>query len=329
MRMRTFSIAGRQQGMTIVELMVGLAVSLLLLGAISGVYLTSRQSYRVSDASARYQENMRFLGQALGGDLRLAGHLGCNSLGYNGKAQVVSAIPAASRTSINDYAQGIIGYETALPPELAAAEHAAGDIVKIQYMSPNSWRLSASMATDSDAITFSGDGTILPPGGTLVVSDCFGAETFIPTSISTVAGTVTVTHPKLSRAYSTKSEIAPLVSLTYYIGPVGTTNTLKRISAQGTEVVADGVEDMRVLYGTDTNLDGQTDVYLNADAMTAANWGRVTSVQLCLQFVSSENGLKTERGSYTNCLGQNIVGADLRMRQLYSTTVSRRNAPPV
>lgn len=329
MRKRTSSIAGHQQGMTIVELMVGLAVSLLLLGAISGVYLTSRQSYRVSDASARYQENMRFLGQALGGDLRLAGHLGCNSLGYNGKAQVVSAIPVASQTSINDYAQGIIGYETALPPELTTAEHATGDIVKVQYMSPNSWRLSAGMATESDAITFSGDGSALAPGGTLVVSDCFGAETFIPTSVTTTAGTVTITHPKLSRAYSTKAEIAPLVSFTYYIGPVGTTNTLKRISAQGTEVVADGVEDMQILYGTDTNLDGQSDAYLNADAMSAADWGRVTSVQLCLQFVSSENGLKAERGSYTNCQGQTVAGADLRMRQIYSTTISRRNVPPV
>jgi len=49
-----------QSGVTLIELMVALTISMILLAAIAGVFLTSRQSYVLDQGLARTQEAGRF-----------------------------------------------------------------------------------------------------------------------------------------------------------------------------------------------------------------------------------------------------------------------------
>ncbi|MCC5869834.1 MAG: PilW family protein [Gammaproteobacteria bacterium] len=66
-----------QRGITLVELMVALLIGIVLVGGVIQVFLGSRESYRLNEASARLQENGRFAIDAISRDLRMGGFPPC------------------------------------------------------------------------------------------------------------------------------------------------------------------------------------------------------------------------------------------------------------
>lgn len=64
----------RQLGFNLVELLVAMAIGLLVLLAVSSVFVSTRSSSRGQDAVSRLQENLRFSFDALGGAVRRAGY---------------------------------------------------------------------------------------------------------------------------------------------------------------------------------------------------------------------------------------------------------------
>lgn len=64
----------QQAGLSLVELMVGLALGLILMVGVLQVFLTSRQTYANSEAMARLQDNGRFALDMIAGTARLAGY---------------------------------------------------------------------------------------------------------------------------------------------------------------------------------------------------------------------------------------------------------------
>ena len=67
----------KQQGMTLIELMIALAIGAFLLAGVMQIYLGSRQSYRMLDSLSRMQENGRFAMEFISRDIRLAGFREC------------------------------------------------------------------------------------------------------------------------------------------------------------------------------------------------------------------------------------------------------------
>ncbi|MEW6132413.1 MAG: PilW family protein [Pseudomonadota bacterium] len=64
----------RQQGFNLVELLVAMAIGLLVLLAVSSVFVSTRSTGRGQDAVSRLQENLRFSFDAVGGAVRRAGY---------------------------------------------------------------------------------------------------------------------------------------------------------------------------------------------------------------------------------------------------------------
>jgi prepilin-type N-terminal cleavage/methylation domain-containing protein len=64
-------------GFTLVELMVAVTIGLIILAAVSQIFVTSRLSYKLEENLARVQENGRFAMEFLSRDLRMAGYAGC------------------------------------------------------------------------------------------------------------------------------------------------------------------------------------------------------------------------------------------------------------
>ncbi|MFO1418816.1 MAG: PilW family protein [Methylotetracoccus sp.] len=62
-----------QAGISLIELMVGLAAGLVLIAGASQVYLANKQTYRLQDAQSRLQEDGRFVAEFLAKTIRPAG----------------------------------------------------------------------------------------------------------------------------------------------------------------------------------------------------------------------------------------------------------------
>ena len=88
--------------------------------------------------------------------------------------------------------------------------------------------------------------------------------------------------------------------------------------------IAEGVENLQVLYGIDNNADNQVDQYVNADQVTS--WGGVISIQLAI-LVRSLNTVKAQNEAKTYTLLDNTVIStnDKYQRAVFSTIVRLRN----
>ncbi|MGV6483864.1 PilW family protein [Stenotrophomonas sp. G4] len=72
-------------GLSLVELMIALVISLVLMLGVVQVFMASQTASRLSEGASRVQENARFALDFLERDIRMAGHMGC----VNDQAHVV------------------------------------------------------------------------------------------------------------------------------------------------------------------------------------------------------------------------------------------------
>lgn len=88
--------------------------------------------------------------------------------------------------------------------------------------------------------------------------------------------------------------------------------------------IAEGVENLQVLYGLDNNNDSRVDQYVNAD--NVISWNRVVSVQLAI-LVRSLRNVKTKAETKTYNLLDNIAITtnDKYQRAVFTTIVRLRN----
>ena len=69
----------RNRGFSIVELMVALVITLILLGGIGQIFLSSKKSFTIQNTLGRQQENGRYAIDTISQDVRRAGYWGGNA----------------------------------------------------------------------------------------------------------------------------------------------------------------------------------------------------------------------------------------------------------
>src|SRR5262249_26872502 len=98
--------ARTQLGLTLVELMITMVISLAVLAAISYAYLGTRGAYRTNEGIARVQESGRFALDSIARDLRRTSFLGCGS-----PSPATGGVPPAGTAPNNataiDYTNGV------------------------------------------------------------------------------------------------------------------------------------------------------------------------------------------------------------------------------
>ncbi len=288
-----------QQGLTLVEMMVAMTIGLVLLGGVITVLTSSQQTYRVNEALARMQENARYAFQFLSRDIRMAGYWGCG--GY----------------TVAGY-ESLKGTETANNgPDTLTVRGVEGDSNQI---------LSHSHSSSEIKVASIGE---LKANDMVLVSDCEGAVIYQVTAINGK----TITHDDgsgttgnsplfLSRAFP-KGEVAKISTRIYDIRSKPALYW-KRGNQSADELV-EGIENMQIQYGEDTDGDRAVDIYRTADLV--ADWENVVSVRIDLLVRSVEDNVTSQPQTYT-FNGETVTPTDRRLRQAFSTVISLRNRAP-
>jgi type IV pilus assembly protein PilW len=127
-------------------------------------------------------------------------------------------------------------------------------------------------------------------------------------------------------------------SVTSPIGaPVGARNTLTVTDgnelhcatqpivggAETVQPIIDGVEDMQILYGENTDGVGGANQYLSADAV--GNMANVASIRVCLVLSTEEDNLAVEAQTYRDCTDTQVTAGDRRLYRRFTTTITLRN----
>lgn len=136
--------------------------------------------------------------------------------------------------------------------------------------------------------------------------------------------------PKICQVGYAPIEAAKIYS-TFYLEKdnVNNTSILKCVGSRDTETrdIAEGVENMQILYGVnvDDSSDRSVERYVNANDM-ADLWNNVTSVQIALLVRSEREILDKAESKQFTLLDQNVTTPNDRyQRAVFTTTVSLRN----
>ncbi|GAB4292559.1 MAG: PilW family protein [Thiohalomonadaceae bacterium] len=335
-------------------------IGLILLAGVVQIFIGNRQTYRLQEASASVQESGRFASEFVTRDARMVGFMGCtnnitpvNNLdpGKHGAAAKLDDTVGLfnSAGALRGYS-----YDGTFPADLVtlgltAAEVVQGtDIIVIQ-------RAEACPGGDVVCHNNQSTGTKDCPGGSinaanykiadnttcniqqndvLLVTNCQTADIHGVTNNPNGSIHVTITHganlntsPKLSNSYGEGSAIYRMTASAYYVG-FGASGepALFKFQMQGTGFVAEelveGVYDMDILYGLDTDNDKIANEYRTANTLNIAEWESVVAIRFTFRIRSTmDNALQTA-SSYTF---NGAVVSDRRLRRDFTTTVAVRN----
>ena len=368
--MMTLHTQRKLRGFTIIELMVAITISALILGVLTQVYAGAKRSYRVTEALSRMQENGRYAMDYLARDIRLAGYMGCVS---SGTAVSNMANPVTGWSPLNTATspitiKGIEGYEASLvsPSAITGSTAVATDAVLVQFFSPSSAKLTHFPTATNANIQISGNPLNFRQYEILVVTDCAFADILKATTVSSGGGTVTIAHSTSNNTrnttygtYGQNAEVMRMQSNVYYIlTTAGLPSLMRRrlgsfvtgdltqsctnatsSTSQGfcVEEIAEGVEDLQLLYGVDTNTDLSADKFVVASSVTAAEWANVVSVRVNLLVRSVETNVSPEANTTaptsqiplysgnTAYATATLAATPRAFRRVYTETITLRN----
>lgn len=350
--MKSLPISGlvrpSQTGLSLVELLVAMALGLFLMAGIAQVYLSSKQSFRVQDALSRIQENGRFAMDQMSRDIRNAGYKGACVSKDDAFINTLDTATAATANSAN-FAMGIQGYEYASStwsPTLdvaisgaSPAPQASSDILTVRGSVGGAVAVGTPYMGNTSADIKANNAGSLKQGQIIFICDGSAASIFQitnanPTSGSVVHNTGNAVSPgnatkNLGHSYGANSEMTILSTSTYYLAPAlsGTGSALWRLTDSNAPVeVIDGVQDMQITYGVDSDADHTSNSYLKADAVNALTngWANVISVRMTVLLRSPEDNLAPNKTPYTYN-ATTTTPTDLRVRRIFTSTVTLRN----
>jgi type IV pilus assembly protein PilW len=350
----------RQDGFSLVELMVAITLALLLTGAVVSVFIGSRTAYQATAGVGDMADSGRFALNLIGESVRSAGNLACNS------AMSATSVPLPVTNLTNNFGIGITGFEAtgtgpgapsialpATPVAGAASDWAGGLDGNITAAAPGG-SIGAPVQLSDVLVIYSSiprvppvyttadapKGTVTltvstpPPGATAMtatqyaaLSDCTKSMIFNVTAVA--PNSVTLDNPT-TLAFSTGALVAPLSTTVYYIG-TGTDGDaslwrLEQVGGPGfkqEELVPD-VENMQVLYGIDPAGTQTARTYVTADQVGGVN---VVSIQVALLVATPPGSKPVTPPPAFNMIGTPVtVPGDNRSRQVFYATINLRNA---
>ena len=331
--MNAFDRRKKQSGFSLVELMIAMLLGLFLMGSVVQFFVSSRQSNRVHEATSRLQETGRMALEILARDIRMADFWGCASDITN---------------VVNNLASGGAGYVDYQTGGVAGTEGGAGvpDTLILRGGFGTGLNVEPPYGPQASANIKVAAGNDLAQGDIIMVSDCTSADIFQITNANpsaagvlvhntgsaTEPGNYNVTNPGcpganahcLSKIYGADASVFRMQQITYTVatGSEGEPALFRN----GAEFL-DGVEDLQVLYGEDTDAPGSAgegiaNYFVPADQV--ADMNRVIGIRIAVVARSNHDNLAPNGQSYA-VLGTAVASQDARIRRVYETTVNIRN----
>lgn len=335
----TFANHPSQRGLSLIELMISITIGLLILSAMTTLFVNQSRTRAELDKSNRMIDNGRYATELLSDNLRLAGFYGAldpRSIALPGAlpdpcSTTMSNISAAIPLHIQGYDAADSSTAVASPPTCVPSTIKTGsDILVIRRVDTSTPvaqtaavngtpYLQATLCQYDTATTYKVDNT--PANFTLRQKNC----------------TSTSTTPY--------AELRRMLVHIYYIDQNNHAGdgipTLKRIELSDTGAMTsvalvEGIEFMQVDYGLDTTADGAADSYTTCSACTVTDWSNVVSVKITLLARNLETSAGyTDTKNYTLGLAgtHTPAAADHYKRHVYTQAIrlvnpsSRREAP--
>lgn len=350
----------KQLGISLIELMIAMVLGLLIMGGVIELFINSKQVYRVQENQSRIQENARFAMNFISKDVRMAGFFGCLGKNYE-TSNIENALN--DPTNITWSLEALAGYDnvdaafsvfTDVVPgtDIIVFRGLLNEMIPLVEPYSNSAQMFVDPIFNNDCPAGADENTC-HEGEILMVTDCTQGTIFQTTQTTATGGAdpaINVVHSAnatftpgnmapatFDQEYGSGAYIARFNSYAYYIrlNPAGQSSLYRaRISLVNNEdnsffaeELVEGVENMQILYGEDTDDDNVANYYLSAGLV---DMDKVVSIKIDILVASLEDNLATETLSYyfPTYAENQTAATDRKIRRAYSSTLAIRNRLP-
>lgn len=251
----------RQQGLSLIELMIAGTLGTFILAGMIQVLSSSKDTFLIGSALTEVQEGGHYALAAIATPLRYRGFQGCllpatlsnteeENLNWDNTSYTVpiaNDFPSdnIARTNLRGFSVNSSGTWSPEPSleatnsDIVALRNgidgieprAGSDVISVQYASPESVRLSENMASRSAPVIISDNSLSLEQDDLVFIGDCSIGDVFRISSGVSTAPPFTITHESshnstnmLRRAYQTDATVREFRSETYFVADSGRNN---------------------------------------------------------------------------------------------------------
>lgn len=297
--MTHFKPIKNQNGVTLVELMVSIAIGLFILAGVMQLYLTSVQNSTMVSGSSGIQEDARYLFSKIESDVTKAGYAGCMNFNID-KTRIQNIAKQNTNPAFN--ARQFIEGENDV-----ATNDKTFDRFVVSYAG-SSQKIEVSKVQDDSFVVDANLSKHFAKGDIAVVGDCSGFGVFQVSNEPNNTGIIefkegNYNSASFSTKFSDSQGIAPGISY-IYLGTgafqyfVATSEAgiddaklcesatpqycaLYRLSSNDADPVEliDGVSEFEVEYGWRDAVTGNL-FFADADAVPSADWANVDRIRI-------------------------------------------------
>lgn len=329
----------QQKGLSLIELMIAITLSLILMAGVIQMFLSSRTTFTTQQGMSRVQETGRLAINFIVQDVRMAGFTG-----FRGRGSTITST-ISPVTLFNNYAEGI---SVLSPPQTGINAINDTDILVIRGA------LSGASATVSDDVSaglIRVPATNINPGAceggsdqvsglcaenVLVIADYMKARVFTPTGLAVNGGNLEISHAGTwggdiinpDEFFTYGAQVSPMSTVVYFIGngTSGRPSLFQSLDGETLELL-EGVSDLKVTYSRFSSPNTFADAVDEMGAFWNDRVNPLVSMKIELLVQSVEDNILDARQGYSFA-GEDEVAEDRRMYQTFATTIALRNQLP-
>lgn len=320
----------KQKGLSLIELLVGMVLSLIIIGGIIQVFLANRQAFNMSQSMVRVQESGRFAVSFISEAIRESGGYGCvpslNNEGNNIRSWAGSATDVNAIQTTSGWTNSADGTDN----DTGDPDDPFDDPDSLSLLQLTSNESVITSVINGNTVQVSGDGDF--EGGDLVlISNCEVAD-IVDIAAGGVAGDeISVDTLNLRTDFfeqaNKRSTVAALQHLAFTIVDENLTVSVNGGAAQ--EVVS-GIENMQFTYGVDLDGDLVADYFDDLSNIPADDVENIAAVTVSILAVSGtfdEGAVEDVTTEFQTITfdGDSTLMDDTRHRTVFSSTVALRN----
>lgn len=339
----------KQQGLSLVELMIAMTLGIVLMTGVMQMFLTSRVTYSNQQAISRIQESGRMAVDMLSQDIRMAGYAGCMSRNAN----IANGLgDDAAGDYLYDFEVAIEGFSSTNHPLTGldtVTPVANSDVLIIRRAGNDNLPIVGATGTNANLdVAPDADGNCVGEGPLCVddiaiISDCTQGRIFQVTNLTNIGGGGTrIVHAVSNnpgnqdsqlgnQQFPPGAEVISMNTIAYFVADSsfspGVRSLWQKVGNDSPVELVEGVERMKLSYGRDTTNDCVPDNYQDENSLSGAQWQDVSAVRLNLLLQSLESNVLAEPQGL-EFFGEDLendVISDRRMRQVFISTIGIRS----
>ncbi|PUA27958.1 MAG: hypothetical protein B0W54_15730 [Cellvibrio sp. 79] len=336
----------RQNGLSLVELMIAITLGLILMGGVIQLFLSSRESFQVQQSTSGIQESGRLASEFINRDLRMAGFTG-----FRGRAPLIKN-KLASSTYKTDYENGISVFESkdAKVAELGALNDTRVLVIRGVVDGVGSELIKKAELTKLTVGLVSTEAKACKDGGDKINGICKGDTLMISDYQKTIvfqASNITLKGTALEISYvgtwggdlftydeyfMPGARVSVARTVTYFIkeGTSKRSSLFQKINDEQSVELLEGVSNMAVKFNRSKTSSSYEDATGKMDGLWVqkpTEHNPVISVKLELLVEGFSDNVLEEKQVY-DFDGKTVTATDRRLRNVFSTTVALRNQLP-